>query len=164
MYISVPRSHQLEKEEGMPRFWFHFASFLTRKCSSFIPGSDLKAAPYIHFNDMKKEYLIWRFSYCLRMIWVTDEQTNKQSNKTNKQNKQLVTKGGMESFYFISFTSFEHRLMPLLVLSGQLILLKCGFEFTYGGEGIKCMSLRLGRITGYSKRGCFFISIPLPIS
>lgn len=32
-YISVPRNHQYKREEGTPRSWFHFSSFLTRKCS-----------------------------------------------------------------------------------------------------------------------------------
>lgn len=76
-YISVPSNHQCEREENMPRSWFHFALFLTGKCFSCAPGSDLEAVSGILFNNRKAESLIWRFCYCLWMIWMTDEKKKK---------------------------------------------------------------------------------------
>lgn len=70
----------------------------------------------------------------------------------------LVMKGGRDSF-----TSFEYRLVLPLVLSGQLIILKCGFESLEAGERTKSMSLRLGGVIGSSKRGCFFMPSPPPV-
>lgn len=86
-YISVPSNNQCEREDDMPRSWFHFALFLAGKCSSCSPGSHLVVVSDIHFNDMKAESLTWSFSYCLWMIWMTDEEKKKKRKTRSSEEK-----------------------------------------------------------------------------
>lgn len=49
-----------------------------------------------------------------------------------------------------------------LVLSGKLIILKCGFEFPQAGEGIKSMPLRLGGDYRVFQKGMLLHVLPIP--